>query len=232
MKTLSESILNEINNSILTETIGYAQEETINALTSYYMEQTGATIIDKKKTHTTGGGYNNVDYIKVVFDNDAVMVFQDNGHIKVKLYMIGDDYYYDFEIWEKYYKKQLDQFINGEKPEGSYKIYTKRGYEGHPEKAFDIQDAIDNKGKLIVELEKDGDNKEEVFKKVESLSDDGPAILVSGLWNTMNDGKLTTVKKIKEYIDKYGNDIYGGKDELQVYENLVYLHTVSGSEMF
>lgn len=38
----------------LNETVGYATEETISAVTGYYSELTGASIMSRKESHTTG----------------------------------------------------------------------------------------------------------------------------------------------------------------------------------
>lgn len=219
---LNESILRNLK-----ETIGYAEEETINAVTTFYSNETGASVENVKKSHTTGGGLSHLYYTKVTFSDDTIMVFLDNmTHIKLDIYKKDEPYLYEFEIWEKDFSEQIREFIAGEKPSGSYKFPTDK----YNDSIFDLQDAIDNKGDIVIELEKSGDNKDEVFSMLDSLPDDMPLIEVSGLWNGMNDGTLTTVGKVKNSIDK--NSIYGGKDTLVIYDNLVYLKYVSGSDMW
>ncbi len=229
MKNISEKILKELSKTSLLETIGYCEPETIDAVTSYYMDVTGASITNEAKAHTTGGGYSHQSYTKVTFDDGTIMIFRDGGsHIELNIYREGEDYYIDFEIWEKDYKEDIDTFINGGKPKGSYLISFKG--RNHPlDSTFNLQNAVDNKGNLVMSLEKSGDNKEEMIKMFNELPNDFPVVTCSGLWNSMVDGRLTTKGQVK---DLDFSEIYGGKDEFEIYDNLVYIKTVSGSEMF
>lgn len=209
----------------LNETVGYATEETISAVTEYYSKLTGASVMSRKETHTTGGGYSHMYYYKVLFNDDTEMVFLDNrSHMALEIHNphISGDYTYKFDIWEKDYKDDLTKFVNGENP-GGYR------FRHEDNELFDLQDAIDNKGALVMELQDNGDNKEDMINKFNSLPDDFPVITCSGLWNSMNDGRLTTKGNIKDWDF---SSIYGGKDEFEIYDNLVFIKTVSGSEMF
>lgn len=216
---LSESIITKLN-----ETIGYAEEETINALTDYYTTQTGSPVSDIRKTGNTGGGLSHHRLTKVTFGDGTVMAFiKKSSDIDLEIYNTKrDNVKYCIDIWDSTYKEDLDAFIAGKQPEGSHKFPLSS--DDYVNEMFRLQDAIDQKGDIVVELENSGNNKQDMLKLFDSLPDDFPAILVEGLWNTMHDGKLMTVKQLKEWLNKYNVTMYGGRDKFVIYDNLVYLH--------
>lgn len=206
----------------LKEEVGYNKEETVDAVTKYYTEKTGAKVTKRNETHNTGGGLSHSSYTRVTFDDQTVMTFIDNrSHVQLEIYNGNkSEYEYQFDVWNSRYKSDIDKFINGENPSG-YRF--KHSDTSSTSQQFTMQDAIDNKGDVILELQDSGDNKEQMFEHLNKLPEDTPAIKVEGMWNTMNDGTLMTVGKLKQWLDRYHVSVYGGRDTFVIYENLVYL---------
>ena len=228
MKTLSESILAELNRSTKLESFSYNINDMVKAVTDYYTEKTGSNIVNSSKAHTSSGGLSESDYVRVIFNDGTIMVFYKGGmHSNLKIYKDGDDSYYQFELYESSYKETLDRYINGDEPTEGLHSFDK----GKPpySDVFALQDVIDNKGDIVIELDKSGNNKDEIIKMFNKLPDDFPVIITSGLWNSIRNGTLKT----KEQLGNINfNNIYGGKDEFIIYDNLVYLKFVGGNELY
>lgn len=200
----------------LKESVGYNLEQTINECTYYYVSNTGSSVKSEQRAHTTGGGLSHSNYVKILFDDGTSMLFFDS-YSRIKLGISSGGSMYEFDVYESDYKEKIQEFITTGHVEGSYKVNSH-----YMDDTFTKQTVIDNKGNLVLKMERDGTNKEEILDKINTLPDDFPVIQVSGLWNTMNDGHLMTLKELRDYIDKYHVHYYGGRDDLELYDNLLY----------
>ena len=224
-----ESIKSNLKESAINyndPTLGYNIDTTMNVLSNYYRDKTGADIVDIKKAHKSGGGLSHTDYRRVQFSDGITMTFTTtSSNVRVVIRDPNEDTGYGFEVRKDNFADKINEFI-----EDGYIDNSQRSSFSYLNDTFDLSDAIENKGNEVLVLQNSGDNKEELIDRINKLNDDFPAIVVSGLWNGMSDGKLTDAKHIKDFLNK--NTIYGGRDNLALYDNLVYLKTVSGSEMW